>query len=547
MRIRHRILFSMIVLILFSLGIVGTASYYQARRSLLKLEEDYLSGLATEGAHRVEMLVEEGAGLGDKRIQALLKNFDEDHFKRKGLTGYAYIMDGKGVLIYHPNSVGTSLAGESYGREMLQKREGIVRYIWKGRPKTVGFRPVEGTDWIFAVGNYDAEFMGTVFLVRNVALGVGIGALILSILASLWLALGIARPLERLQALMQRAGEGDLSVRAEAGKGKDEIARLGEGFNAMLARIGDLVRVVAESAQKVAASSDQLRLGTEQAAKAAEQITMSIQEVSSGALNQARHVDEAADMVGQITTAIRQVSASTGQVSAEAGVMARQAGEGRSSMEKMVRQMTEIGNTVGDTARMINLVGDKAQSVGEIINLITGIADQTNLLALNAAIEAARAGEQGRGFAVVAEEVRKLAEQCRDATEQISSLIQEMQEAVQGAVTSMERGTRVVEEGAAVVGKGGEVFEEILGSIESVTGKIAEVTAAAEQMAASADQVMRAVEEIARIAAQNSSAAQQVAAATEQETSSLEELSSASEALAQLAASLRELTVRFQF
>ena len=85
-------------------------------------------------------------------------------------------------------------------------------------------------------------------------------------------------------------------------------------------------------------------------------------------------------------------------------------------------------------------MGDQSNQIGQIVDVIKGIADQTNLLALNAAIEAARAGEQGRGFAVVAEEVRKLAEQSSTSAAQIATLIGNIQRETERAVGVMEKG-----------------------------------------------------------------------------------------------------------
>ena len=61
------------------------------------------------------------------------------------------------------------------------------------------------------------------------------------------------------------------------------------------------------------------------------------------------------------------------------------------------------------TSVAVNEMAAASAEIGNVTDMIAGIAAQTNLLALNATIEAARAGEQGRGFAIVAHEVKSLA------------------------------------------------------------------------------------------------------------------------------------------
>ena len=78
--------------------------------------------------------------------------------------------------------------------------------------------------------------------------------------------------------------------------------------------------------------------------------------------------------------------------------------------KQTMAKMQQVFSTVEQSGKQMVSFGHQVQEVGQIVEVITGIAQKTNLLALNATIEAARAGEYGRGFAVVAEEIRKLAD-----------------------------------------------------------------------------------------------------------------------------------------
>ena len=73
-------------------------------------------------------------------------------------------------------------------------------------------------------------------LVRNIAV-IGVSVLVALLLAGWWLLRRGLRPLEAMAVTAGRIAEGELSERAAAGEGRDEVGRLGAAFNTMLDRI----------------------------------------------------------------------------------------------------------------------------------------------------------------------------------------------------------------------------------------------------------------------------------------------------------------------
>jgi methyl-accepting chemotaxis protein len=142
--------------------------------------------------------------------------------------------------------------------------------------------------------------------------------------------------------------------------------------------------------------------------------------------------------------------------------------EGKKSIEDMVKVIENLDIETKDTYENINALGEKLKEIGEIAQLISGIASKTNLLALNAAIEAARAGEQGKGFAVVADEVRKLAEMTGESSSNISNLITRIDSQTQNVLSSVEKSTLVVTEGVESSKGALQKIEEVLDSFNKV-------------------------------------------------------------------------------
>ena len=99
-------------------------------------------------------------------------------------------------------------------------------------------------------------------------------------------------------------------------------------------------------------------------------------------------MDKASVTLKQVVTNAKATSKAVSETSAKAE-------KGKLTAQTTAEKITRLTNTVSETAKVIQGLGEKSQAIGEITETITSIADQTNLLALNAAIEAARAGEAG--------------------------------------------------------------------------------------------------------------------------------------------------------
>ena len=142
--------------------------------------------------------------------------------------------------------------------------------------------------------------------------------------------------------------------------------------------------------------------------------------------------------------------------------------EGKESIEEMIKVIENLDVETKDTYKSITSLGEKLKEIGEIAQLISGIASQTNLLALNAAIEAARAGEQGKGFSVVADEVRKLAEMTGDSISNITKLISDIDSHTRNVLSSVEKSTLAVSDGVKSSKGALEKIEDALNSFNSV-------------------------------------------------------------------------------
>lgn len=360
----------------------------------------------------------------------------------------------------------------------------------------------------------------------------------ISILLGIYIIRMIVNPIKEILVSLKATQSGDFTQIVNY-KSKDELGAVATALNDTTSSLRDLIGEVKETSEQVAAFSSELSASAEQTSEASEHIATVTLEVASGADDQVRTIEETSQTVKGMVGEAQNIGDNSIKVNEAAKNAEELSMEGNKVIQKAVEQMNSIHDSIGGLNTVILELGERSSQIGQIVEVITGIADQTNLLALNAAIEAARAGEQGKGFAVVSAEVRKLAEESAGSANKISALINAIQNEVKKAMKSMEITTSQVEIGANNVNQAGISFGKILSSINEVSSQIHEVSSSVQQMAAGTEQLGQSIVEINTIAQNSASGTQNISAATEEQLATMQEIAASSTALAKMAEDLQ--------
>ena len=418
-----------------------------------------------------------------------------------------------------------------------------------GMPYLTSYEPIVGPEGKPIGVLFAGKTLVEAHAARNkMGMTVGIAtlfALILAFFATLFMAKRITDPLRQLGTAVGAVAGGDLT-RTVAVNSADEVGVLSKDFNTMVGELRNLVRHVHDLSQTLAASSEELTASAEQSAQVSHQVAQSITDVAAGTSKQLAAVNDTSAVVEEVSASAEEVAATAETITGLSHKSTAATVNGSSAIERAVKQMGDIGDGSKAVNNAVVKLADSSHQIGEIVNVISGIAGQTNLLALNAAIEAARAGEQGRGFAVVAEEVRKLAEQSESAAKEIAELIKQNTTDIQKAVQAMEESSTSVAVGIDVVNAAGATFKEISQLTDEVSTQIAGVSSAIGEIAKGSEQIVLSVRDIESVSKESAGQSQNVSAAAEELTASMTEISTSSQNLSKMAQELQVAVDKFK-
>ncbi len=299
----------------------------------------------------------------------------------------------------------------------------------------------------------------------------------------------------RLLDEMSSLADGDLTVRATVTD--DMTGAIADSVNFAVEQLRELVTGINITAQTVSESANETMETTGQLAEASGQ--------------QAEQVREATDTINEMAKSFDGMAARSRESSEVAQRSVTIAHSGSQMVQQTIKGMDTIRDQIQETSKRIKRLGESSQEIGDIVELINGIAEQTNILALNAAIQSASAGGAGRGFAVVADEVQRLAERATNATRRIEMLVQNIQTDTSEAVESMESTTSEVVAGAEKAEDAGEALKRIESVSKDLSALIEDISQEAQSQSETATQVAEQMNSIRDVSIKTSEGSKQTA------------------------------------
>lgn len=508
---------------------------------------------------------------GDKVVGALVARRDGNALFEiidkmgYGESGYAYIINDKGVVVAHPNR---DLVMEQFApieaakqkpeyqsaadifKVMLSEKQGVGEYRYNNKDLINGFTPIEGTSWLLINTAVKSEVMAEVnALVKKMMITIA-ASLLVSLVLSLLMGRQIAKPIEKLTKSVNTFA--DLDFRADnmpekvVKKRADEIDLMTIAVGHMAENIREFILNVSDTAEQVSATSEELSATSQESASVSEEVANAVGKIASGANEQSESTHRAEGALSILSAEIEENNIRAKDLTKASDKIRDHISEGLLVVEKLEAKNLQNKTAMESGYQSVLKTNESSAKITEVTGMIASVSEQTNLLALNASIEAARAGEHGRGFAVVAEEIRKLAEQSSHMTEMIRKTVLALTADVNVVVGEMNKTNEIVSEQALSVEETRKAFNHIAEAIIESEKFVALIDGSSQTMETHKDEVLQTLGGLSAVAEENAASAQEVSAAAEEQSASAEEISRASEDLSGMAQNLQMLISKFK-
>ena len=477
-----------------------------------------------------------------------------------GESGYFFIIDSQGEVIYHPfleNNIYDLQAkdGRDITKELIKVAKsggGLLKYALDdegslvGDSKTVYSKYFPHWDWVVTAVIYDAELArgSDIILLYNM---IGfIFVLLVSLLLVIVITRRIINPIKKVVNSLGEVSRGNLTVDRIEVNVEDETKLLGDSVNKLVDNLSNIVLMVINSSKNLYTYAQELNTSSKMVSDATTEVASAISQIAYQSDEQHRETVESVNKLELLADNIRETADASEKIGQALEKNIELKDQGLASVNDLKNANNENNENTAIIEDLIHKINEHSNDIGEITSIITRIANQTNLLALNASIEASRAGEEGRGFSVVAEEIRKLANETADATEGISSKIELMTSQSEEAVEFISKNRLGVDRINLTVNQTEKVIDRISNELGELIDDIMIIINHNQEINKKKDEVLVMLGNVTDATQDNSAAIEEISATAEEQASTVAEITDNIAKLNQMASSLDAMVNEFK-
>ncbi len=461
----------------------------------IDLDLSYLQKLVSEYSSKISdrysfVVDGEGAVVAHPEMK-----FIQELYNYKAMTHSVTELDGRGTPV--TDALGNVKVREEVFKvdpnfescleDLFNGKSGVGKAVVEGKPSFIAYSPIKLSGSSDSWGVITVESEASAFKLRNdilfILLGIGIAALIISILIIVILARSITVPIRKIIPVIQSLASGDFSNRIQLQKSNNEINDIILAFNTVTEQLEYSRNLEHDLGSKLFLETQNLAVATKETAATSQDSSAAVKEIVAT-------MEDSNALSENITSKIKDVSLVANKNSMDVK-------DGVASIEKNLEQLHAIFDANQQTIDGMKVLSERISSIWDIVNLINSIADQAKIIAFNTELEVASAGEAGEPFRIVSNEIRRLSDGIIDGTKEIKEKITEIQRSSDSLILASESSTEKINAGYESAKELGEKFESIRSSSEITASSAQDITEIIQQQAIGSEQILIALKQIA--------------------------------------------------